>query len=150
MRILIALTLLTDRAFQGCEWGDGCRHPLSAINCCTNVRTTFIPTQVTTHRNMDPVRQNLKLKMLRNDRRMYSAIFNNRTGEPGSGMGDQRQTEQDFPGSPVVKNPPASAEDIGSIPDPGRFHMLQGNPYTATTEPLCPRAHALQQEKPPQ
>ena len=33
----------------------------------------------------------------------------------------------DFPGGPVVKNPPASAEDMGSIPGPGRFHMPQGN-----------------------
>ena len=29
-----------------------------------------------------------------------------------------------FPGSSVVKNPPAKAEDTGSIPDPGRSHML--------------------------
>ena len=32
-----------------------------------------------------------------------------------------------FPGSPVVMNPPANAGDMGSIPGPGRFHMLQGN-----------------------
>ena len=32
-----------------------------------------------------------------------------------------------FPGSPVVKNPPANAGDRGSLPGPGRFHMLQGN-----------------------
>ena len=32
-----------------------------------------------------------------------------------------------FPGGPVVKNLPASAWDIGSIPGPGIFHMLQGN-----------------------
>ena len=28
-----------------------------------------------------------------------------------------------FPGSSEVKNPPASAEDTGSIPDLGRSHM---------------------------
>ena len=28
-----------------------------------------------------------------------------------------------FTGGPVVKNPPASAGDMGSIPGPGRFHM---------------------------
>jgi len=27
-----------------------------------------------------------------------------------------------FPGGSVVKNPPAKAGDVGSIPDPGRFH----------------------------
>ena len=30
---------------------------------------------------------------------------------------------RDFHGGPVVKNPLASAEDMGSIPGPGRFHM---------------------------
>ena len=34
---------------------------------------------------------------------------------------------QDFPGGPVVKNLPANAGDMGSIPGPERFHMLQGN-----------------------
>ena len=33
----------------------------------------------------------------------------------------------DFPGGAVVKNPPASAGDTGSIPDPGRSHMLRSN-----------------------
>ena len=34
--------------------------------------------------------------------------------------------EQDFPGDPVVKNPPANAGDIGLIPGPGICHMLRG------------------------
>ena len=29
----------------------------------------------------------------------------------------------DFPGGPVVKNPPANAGDTGTILDTGRFHM---------------------------
>ena len=33
---------------------------------------------------------------------------------------------KDFPGDPVVKNPPANAGNTGSIPDPGRFYMLWG------------------------
>ena len=33
----------------------------------------------------------------------------------------------DFPGGLVVKNPPASAGDMGLIPGPGRFYMPQGN-----------------------
>ena len=33
----------------------------------------------------------------------------------------------DFPGGPVVKNPPANAGDTGLIPCPGRFHMLWDN-----------------------
>ena len=33
----------------------------------------------------------------------------------------------DFPGGPVVKNPPSNAGDMGSIPGPGRFHMPWGN-----------------------
>ena len=34
---------------------------------------------------------------------------------------------QDFPGGPVVKNPPAKAGDMGLIPGPGRFPMPQDN-----------------------
>ena len=33
----------------------------------------------------------------------------------------------DLPGGPVVKNPPANAGDMGSIPGSGRFHMPQSN-----------------------
>ena len=33
----------------------------------------------------------------------------------------------DFPGGPVVKNPPANAEGMGSVPGWGRFHVLQSN-----------------------
>ena len=51
-----------------------------------------------------------------------------------------------FPGGPVVKNPPANAEDTSSIPGSVRSHMQQGNfPQWVCT----PRAHSLQQEKPP-
>ena len=34
---------------------------------------------------------------------------------------------RDFPGSTVVKNPPANAGDKGSIPDLGRSHMPWSN-----------------------
>ena len=33
----------------------------------------------------------------------------------------------DFPDGPVVKNLPANAVDMGSIPGLGRFHLLRGN-----------------------
>ena len=33
----------------------------------------------------------------------------------------------DFPGGSAVKNMPASAGDVGSIPGLGRFHMLWGS-----------------------
>ena len=32
-----------------------------------------------------------------------------------------------FPGGAVVENPPANAGDTGSIPGPGRSHMLRSN-----------------------
>ena len=38
-----------------------------------------------------------------------------------------RRNPLDFPGGPVVKNPPVSVGDMGSIPGPGRFHVLRGN-----------------------
>ena len=34
---------------------------------------------------------------------------------------------RDFPSGTVVKNPPANAGDMGSIPDPGRSHMPQSS-----------------------
>ena len=34
---------------------------------------------------------------------------------------------QDFPGGTVVKNPPANAGDVGSIPGPGRSHIPWSN-----------------------
>ena len=48
-----------------------------------------------------------------------------------------------FPGGAGVKNLPANAGDTGSIPGPGRSHMLQSIPHAAerlspcatTTEP---------------
>jgi len=33
----------------------------------------------------------------------------------------------DFPGGPVVKNPPANAGDASSIPGPGKSHIVGGN-----------------------
>ena len=40
--------------------------------------------------------------------------------------GTVQRIRLDFPGGPVVKNPPASAGDMGSIPGPGRSHILTG------------------------
>ena len=62
-----------------------------------------------------------------------------------------------FPGGSVVKNLPANAGDMGSIPDLGRFLMLQDNkahdpqllsPRAATTDASTSRACALPREKP--
>ena len=39
--------------------------------------------------------------------------------------GTKTDIKSDFPGGPVVKNPPANAGDTGSIPDLGRSHVLQ-------------------------
>ena len=39
----------------------------------------------------------------------------------------RNNTTRDFPGGAVVKNPPASAGDTGSIPGPGRSHMPRSN-----------------------
>ena len=51
-----------------------------------------------------------------------------------------KRKHQDFPG-PVVKNPPDNAGDMGSVPGPGTFYILQGT-YSHVS-----RAHALQQEQ---
>ena len=36
-------------------------------------------------------------------------------------------SRRDFPGGTVVKNPPASAVDVGSSPGPGRSHMSRSS-----------------------
>ena len=38
-----------------------------------------------------------------------------------------KDTNQGFPGGPVVKNSPVNIRDTGSIPGPGRSHMLWSN-----------------------
>ena len=55
---------------------------------------------------------------------------------------------RDFPGGPVVENPPANAGDVGSVPGLGRSYMLRA------TKPMhhnyrVPGARALQQERLP-
>ena len=39
----------------------------------------------------------------------------------------KKKTKRNFPGGPVVKNPPVNTGDRGSIPGQGRSHMLQSN-----------------------
>ena len=43
----------------------------------------------------------------------------------------QHQESQGFPDGSVVKSMPANAGDTGSIPDPGRPHVL------GATKPIC-------------
>ena len=58
---------------------------------------------------------------------------------------------QNFPGGLVVKNPPANAEDTGSIPGLGRFHMPRGTQaHAPQLLRRCPRAWELQLLKPTQ
>ena len=49
------------------------------------------------------------------------------------------EAKMDFPGAPVVRNPPTNSGDLGSIPGLERSHMLQ------LLEPTYPRALTLQQ-----
>ena len=67
--------------------------------------------------------------------------------------GSKLKKHWDFPGGAVVKNPPANAGDVGSIPGPGTeipHAVEQLSLHTTTTEAWAPRGHALQQGKPPQ
>ena len=52
-----------------------------------------------------------------------------------------------FPGGLVDKNLAASAEDTGSIPGLGRFHIPL-SPGATATEACAPGVQAPQQEKP--
>ena len=51
-----------------------------------------------------------------------------------------------FPGGQVVKNPPAKAGDMGSIPDQEYCRATKSMHHNYWSP--CPRAHAPQQEKP--
>ena len=46
---------------------------------------------------------------------------------PLTGNPTPKNLPQDFPGGPVVKNPPANAGDTGSIPGLGRVHVPRSN-----------------------
>ena len=90
-------------------------------------------------------------EMLQATRPKRKKVFLNRGyGLGGGGRG------RGFPGGSVVKNLPANAGDTGSIPSLGRSHMPLATkrrapqPLITITEAHGPRAHALQQEKPPQ
>ena len=55
-----------------------------------------------------------------------------------------RRVLGDFPGGPVVKNPPSKIRDVKSIPDQGTKIPLaagQLNPRAATTKPACSGVH---------
>ena len=57
----------------------------------------------------------------------------------------------DFPGGPVVKNPPSNVGNVGSIPGQETKipHVVgQLSPHTTTTELVCSGARPLQLEKP--
>ena len=61
-----------------------------------------------------------------------------------------------FPGGPVVKNLPANAGDMGSIPALGRFHMPPGQLVHTpqllslhTLEPMLHNMRSLLNEKAP-
>ena len=56
---------------------------------------------------------------------------------------ERKRTPWDIPGSQVVKNPPANAEDVGLIPGPGTkipHAMGQLSLCATTTEPTCCRS----------
>ena len=57
-----------------------------------------------------------------------------------------------FPGGAVVESPPTSVGNMGFEPWSGKIpHAAEQLSWcTTTTETCVPRAHALQQEKPPQ
>ena len=82
-----------------------------------------------------------------------------------------KSRNKDFLGGTLVKNLPANAGDMGSIPGPGKSHQPWSNkarvpqllslhsrapepqllsPWATTTEAHSLRAHAPWQEKPPQ
>ena len=73
--------------------------------------------------------------------------------------GTERTVFRDFPGSPVVKNPPAKTGDMGLTPGPGRSYMLWSNyswalqllkPAHLEPVPLNKRSHHSKKSNAPQ
>ena len=80
---------------------------------------------------------------------------------------NKKGTNRDFPGGPVVKNPPSNAGDVGSIPGQGATiphatgqlspratttelaHLNKRARVLQTTEPMCSGARAPQLERSP-
>ena len=57
----------------------------------------------------------------------------------------------DFPGGPVVKNPPSNTGDVGSMPGRGTKILHAAghlSPHAATTEPTRSGAHMPQLQRP--
>ena len=44
-------------------------------------------------------------------------------GQRSFGNADLKYLLLDFPGGPLIKNPPANTGDMGSIPGLGRYHI---------------------------
>ena len=67
-------------------------------------------------------------------------------------MKEIRTLFRDFPNGPAVENPPANVEDLSWIPGLLSIPHAAGqlSPCITLTDPMCSRACALQQEKPPQ
>ena len=57
---------------------------------------------------------------------VYKSFIHNGKKQNNSYI-QQKYQASDFPGGPVVKNPPYKAGDTGSILGPGRTHMPWGN-----------------------
>ena len=63
----------------------------------------------------------------------------------------QKGAPRDFPGGPVVKNPPSHAGNVGSIPGERTkipYATGQLSPRATTTEPVPSGAQEPQREKP--
>ena len=61
---------------------------------------------------------------------------------------ENKKQREDCSGGPVVGSLPASAGDVGSIPDPGIFHIPQGNKvHVPQLLNPCSRACTPQEEK---
>ena len=60
-----------------------------------------------------------------------------------------KKQREDFSGGPVVGSLPANAGDVGSVPDPGIFHIPQANKvHVPQLLNPCSRARTPQEEKP--
>ena len=87
--------------------------------------TERLHTQTHTHTHTSSLKSDIKKQSLvhwSNVVHCFQAMFQNKFL-----INFKKFNLRDFPGGAMDKNPPANTGDIGSIPGPGRFHMLGSN-----------------------
>ena len=99
----------------------------SSVNCIMSKVTTAIQKSVFPSFTVISVMKYCINKKKMNANKEYGSLNSKLNALERLAKNELRKECRDFPGGLVVKNLPANAGDMGSIPGLGRFHVLWGN-----------------------